>query len=93
MGRGPRLPDANIKDIRHTVGTFVAKEGGLYSAQAILRHSSPQTTMRYAHPFEETIRQHQRLAIGQIANNMEVGLSKSKLKRRISKRTQFPKVD
>lgn len=87
------LPDANIKDIRHTVGTFVAKEGGLYSAQAILRHSSPQTTMRYAHPFEETIRQHQSLAIGQIANNMEVGLSKSKQRRRISKRTQRPKVD
>ena len=50
------LPDACLKDIRHTVGTYVARTGGLHSAQAILRHTSPVTTRRYAHPFEAAVR-------------------------------------
>jgi len=63
------LPDACLKDIRHTVGTYVAKNGGLYSAQAILRHTSPKTTMRYAHPFEGAIRSDLENAMEQIDKN------------------------
>lgn len=33
--------------IRHSVGTFMAREGGLGAAQAQLRHQSEQTTLRY----------------------------------------------
>lgn len=50
------LPGACMKDIRHTVGTYLAGVGGLYTAQIILRHTSPKTTMRYAHPYEERVR-------------------------------------
>jgi len=63
------LPDACMKDIRHTVGTYVAKEGGLFSAQVILRHTSPKTTMRYAHPFESSVRGDLENAMKQIETN------------------------
>lgn len=63
------LPNARIKDIRHTVGTYLAFSGNLYSAQAILRHTSPKTTMRYAHPFEEAVRRDLDSAISRINNN------------------------
>jgi integrase len=33
--------------IRHSVGTYMAREEGLAAAQAQLRHKSPRTTMRY----------------------------------------------
>ena len=33
--------------IRHSVGTFMAREEGLAAAQAQLRHQSPKTTLRY----------------------------------------------
>ncbi|MFC7074235.1 tyrosine-type recombinase/integrase [Halovenus rubra] len=33
--------------IRHSVGTYMTREEGLAAAQAQLRHSSPQTTMKY----------------------------------------------
>ena len=33
--------------IRHSVGTYMAREEDLAAAQAQLRHKSPQTTMRY----------------------------------------------
>lgn len=63
------LPDACLKDIRHTVGTYIAKDGGLYSAQAILRHTSPKTAQRYAHPFELAIRRDLENAMKQIDRN------------------------
>ncbi|RKE93626.1 tyrosine-type recombinase/integrase [Sulfitobacter guttiformis] len=63
------LPEACLKDIRHTVGTYVAKEGGLFSAQVVLRHTSPKTTMRYAHPFEASVRGDLENAMKHIENN------------------------
>jgi integrase len=33
--------------IRHSVGTYMAREEGLAAAQAQLRHSNPKTTMKY----------------------------------------------
>lgn len=33
--------------IRHSVGTYFAREEDLAAAQAQLRHKSPKTTMRY----------------------------------------------
>jgi integrase len=35
--------------IRHSVGTYMADEGGLAAAQAQLRHKSERTTIRYVH--------------------------------------------
>jgi|GEM_PF-2439954 len=63
------LPGACLKDIRHTVGTYLAREGGLYTAQVILRHTSPKTTMRYAHPFEASVRGDLENAMKRIDNN------------------------
>nr|WP_076535198.1 site-specific integrase [Roseovarius nanhaiticus] len=63
------LPNACLKDIRHTVGTYVARTGGLHSAQAILRHTSPITTRRYAHPFETAVRGDLENAITSIETN------------------------
>jgi integrase len=73
------LPDACMKDIRHTVGTYVAKEGGLYSAQVILRHTSPKTTMRYAHPFEASVRGDLENAMKQIETNQKRAKHKYRL--------------
>lgn len=67
------LQGACLKDIRHTVGTYVAKEGGLYSAQVVLRHTSPRTTLRYAHPFEKAVRSHLETAVNHIENNRSRG--------------------
>lgn len=39
--------------IRHSVGTYLADEGGLSEAQTQLRHQSPRTTMKYANPSPE----------------------------------------
>ncbi|QSG02844.1 XerD/XerC family integrase [Natranaeroarchaeum sulfidigenes] len=33
--------------IRHSVGTYMAREEGLAAAQTQLRHRSPETTMKY----------------------------------------------
>jgi integrase len=33
--------------IRHSVGTYMAREEGLAAAQAQLRHKSEKTTMKY----------------------------------------------
>jgi integrase len=33
--------------IRHSVGTYMAREEGLAAAQAQLRHKSVETTMKY----------------------------------------------
>ncbi|MEF8881159.1 MAG: tyrosine-type recombinase/integrase [Halapricum sp.] len=39
--------DITFYSIRHSVGTYMAREEGLAAAQAQLRHKSEQTTMRY----------------------------------------------
>lgn len=39
--------DVSWYSIRHSVGTYMAREEGLAAAQAQLRHKSEQTTMRY----------------------------------------------
>jgi len=39
--------DLTFYSIRHSVGTYMAREEGLAAAQAQLRHKSEQTTMRY----------------------------------------------
>ena len=40
--------------LRHSTGTYLAREDGLGAAQAQLRHKSPRTTMRYDHsPVED----------------------------------------
>ena len=72
------LPNACLKDIRHTVGTYVAKNGGLYSAQAILRHTSPKTTMRYAHPFEASVRGDLENAMDQIDKNRKIVIKRTR---------------
>jgi integrase len=39
--------DLTWYSIRHSVGTYMAREEGLAAAQAQLRHKSPETTLRY----------------------------------------------
>jgi len=39
--------DVSFYSIRHSVGTYMAREEGLAAAQSQLRHKSEQTTMRY----------------------------------------------
>lgn len=63
------LPEACLKDIRHTVGTYLAGMGNLYTAQIILRHTNPKTTMRYAHPYENRVRSDLEIAMKQIDSN------------------------
>ena len=41
--------DISWYSIRHSVGTFMAREEGLAAAQAQLRHRSSKTTLRYDH--------------------------------------------
>jgi len=46
--------DVTWYSIRHSVGTYMAREEGLAAAQAQLRHKSEQTTMKYDQvPVEE----------------------------------------
>jgi len=66
------LPDACMKDIRHTVGTYLAREGGLFSAKVILRHTSPKTSLRYAHPVEAAVRSDLEKAMKRIEANRKV---------------------
>lgn len=63
------LRGACMKDIRHTVGTYLAGLGNLYTAQIILRHTSPKTTMRYAHPYESRVRGDLEIAMKHIDSN------------------------
>jgi integrase len=48
---------ARIHDLRHTFASIVANEGGsIYSLQKLLGHLRIETTMRYAHLFDKTLR-------------------------------------
>lgn len=42
--------------IRHSTGTFVAREEGLEAARQVLRHNSPESTMRYDQVPEDDLR-------------------------------------
>lgn len=66
-----KLDGARLKDIRHTVATYIARDGSLYSAQAVLRHTSPKTTMRYAHPYENKVRNDLETGIAGISKNAQ----------------------
>ena len=64
------IEDARIHDIRHTVATYIAATGTLQSAQAVLGHASSKTTERYAHPMEQTVREHLGRATAEISVNL-----------------------
>lgn len=44
------LPPMRVHDLRHAAATWIAEDAGLATAQAVLGHSSPSMTARYAHP-------------------------------------------
>jgi len=51
------LPHLRIHDLRHMYASFLVNNGrSLYEVQAVLGHSSPQVTQRYAHLSTETLR-------------------------------------
>lgn len=44
------LADVRLHDLRHSFASFLVNSGrSLYEVQALLGHSNPRTTMRYAH--------------------------------------------
>ena len=59
---GNALRDANIErfrvhDLRHTCGTRIVRStGSIAAAKAALKHSSINTTLRYAHVLDEDVR-------------------------------------
>jgi len=69
------IKDARVHDIRHTVATYIAATGTLQSAQAVLGHASSKTTERYAHPMEQTVREH----LGRATSEISVNLAQNKL--------------
>lgn len=82
------LRNARLHDIRHTVATYIAASGSLYSAQAILRHATPAMTTRYAHPFDVAVRHDLNKAIENIKENQEsADMSDTKRKARPEKST------
>lgn len=66
-----QLSNARLHDIRHTVATYITASGNLYSAQAILRHTTPAMTTRYAHPFDVAVRHDLNEAIEKIGRNLQ----------------------
>jgi integrase len=46
---GEKIPHWSPYQIRHSAGTAAEKESGLDKAQALLGHTSANTTKRYAH--------------------------------------------
>ena len=52
------LPKVRLHDLRHQFASLMASNGrSLYEIQAILGHAHPQTTMRYAHLQNDTLRE------------------------------------
>lgn len=50
------LADVRIHDLRHSFASVLVNAGhSLYEVQHLLGHSTPQTTMRYAHLGQETL--------------------------------------
>jgi len=61
------LPHLRIHDLRHMYASFLVNSGrSLYEVQAVLGHSSPQITQRYAHLSTETLRDAAASASGRI---------------------------
>ena len=51
------MPDLRIHDLRHTTASWLINEGvDLYTVGKILGHSGPQTTARYAHLADKTLK-------------------------------------
>jgi integrase len=50
------LLDVRLHDLRHSFASFLANEGvSLYVVQALLGHTQPRTTQRYAHLAQQTL--------------------------------------
>ncbi|WP_222519353.1 site-specific integrase [Spiribacter salinus] len=50
------LSDVRLHDLRHSFASFLVNSGrSLYEVQALLGHSNPQTTMRYAHLSQDSL--------------------------------------
>lgn len=57
-----------IHDLRHTHASLLVQQGvPLVQVQALLNHASPQTTMRYAHLADHTLRQATQVLANQLA--------------------------
>jgi integrase len=55
--KAAKLPDVRIHDLRHTFASIGAGRGqSLLQIGALLGHKTPQTTMRYAHHYEDALR-------------------------------------
>ncbi len=56
--REAKIDDYRVHDLRHSFASCVINGGAsLYTAQALLGHSNPQMTTRYAHLTAETLRE------------------------------------
>ena len=61
--RRARLPGVRMHDLRHSFASFLVNAGrSLYEVQMLLGHSSPKTTMRYAHLSSDSLRSAAELA-------------------------------
>ncbi len=59
------LQDVRLHDLRHTFASLVASSGGsLPMVGALLGHSTPQTTARYAHLWVDKLREASQGAVG-----------------------------
>jgi integrase len=53
-----KIPDARVHDLRHSYASIIASSGGsLPLIGALLGHSNPATTHRYAHLFDDPLRE------------------------------------
>lgn len=61
------IADARLHDLRHSVGASAGAQLPQYVVMALLGHSQPSTTARYATPVDEVIRNAANTVQGQIA--------------------------
>jgi integrase len=56
--KAAKITDLRIHDLRHSYASIAASSGvGLHAIGALLGHTQPQTTHRYAHLFDDHLRQ------------------------------------
>ena len=56
--KAANISDLRIHDLRHSYASYLASSGvGLHVIGALLGHTQPQTTHRYAHLFDDPLRQ------------------------------------